>query len=130
MIQGNYLKIPEVGDRGAGASGFCNALSENMTRLDTHSHNGTNSPKIATSDLVKPVINLLASNWVLHESGDYAQSITLPVGYDADTTFAKFIISSGAYINNEIHPTVVKVSTSLLSVRVMDNSFDIKVALV
>ena len=125
MIQGNFLKIPQTGDRG---NSFCPALSTNMEVLDTHSHNGVNSEKIASSSITKPEIILASNAWVL-DGADYKQTVTLPNGYDFDKTHIKFVISSGDDQGSVIHPTVVKISSSTFSVYVM-KAIELKVLVI
>lgn len=126
MIQGNFLKIPETNDRG---SIFCPAISESLTILDTHSHDGLNSPKISTKELTKPEIILQSANWTM-DGGDYKQMVTLPAGYLYDNSHLKFIINSGADIGSEINPTVKKVGINTFEVFIMSNTVDLKVVVV
>ncbi len=109
MLQGNFLKIPQPGDRG---SLFCPALSENMDSLDSHVHDGISSEKITSSSIVRAAIDLLVENWQMDASGDVKQLVTLPLGYKFNECSLRFVTNSG----EEIHPTIIKVS---------DNSFDV-----
>jgi hypothetical protein len=122
MIQGTFLKIPTQGDKG---SSFCPAITEDLTILDSHNHNGTNSEKIAANSINKPELILASNGWVL-SGGDYKQTATLPNGYDFDKTNFKFVINSGSEAGSVIHPTVVKKTNSTFDVYIMQ-ALEIKV---
>lgn len=125
MIQGTHLKIPVAGDRG---SVFGPAISENFETLDTHNHDGNNSPLITSKSIVKSSVNLLSANWV--DTGtDYRQLVTLPGGYEFDTSNIKAIITSGTYIGNEFLPTITKVSSTTFYLHCMYGNVDVKVVI-
>ena len=126
MQQGTYLKIPDTGDRG---NSFCPAISEDLTILDTHNHDGVNSAPIASKSLQKGLINLEAANWIETDT-DFKQTINLPSGYNFDLTLLKFIITSGVYIGKEITPTINKVSPTSFDVHCLLGNIDVKVVLI
>ena len=127
MQQGEFLKIPETGDRG---SVFCPAISENFETLDEHNHDGVNSPLISSKTIEKSTTNLLIAGWTLNAQGEYEQEITLATGYAFDTVLIKCIIASGPYLGYEINPTIIKTGTNKFKVGVLDNTFDLKVVVV
>lgn len=71
------LQLPETGDKG---SIFFPALEDNITQLDGHSHNGTDSAFIPSSSLLLTTQSILAANWVAYGSGigTYRQLVTMP----------------------------------------------------
>ena len=123
MIQGSFLKWPSAGDRGAS---FCVDISNNFSILDTHSHNGTNSPKISMSSAEKGVVNLTLNNWVASGDG-YKQVVTLPSGYLFDTSMMKYIIASGVNVGEEVCLTAKKISTNTFEIYTSFPTFDLKV---
>lgn len=70
-------KLPATGDRGS--TWFAN-LEDNITRLNQHSHNGTDSPLLTSSAFTATSATALAVDWVLQSAGTYRQTITLPGG--------------------------------------------------
>ena len=125
MLQGEFLKIPQTGDRG---TVFCPAVSESLTTLDSHTHDGVNSKVISSKSVSKGEIDLSMANWVL-DSGDYKQSVTLPSGYEFNKSMFKFIINSGSSLGREINPTIIKTGLNTFNVFVMTNTFDLKVVI-
>lgn len=126
MQQGDYLKIPETGDRG---SVFCPALSENMETLDAHTHDGINSPHVKTSSLSKETVTIVAGDFASQTDGDYKYNLTLPIGMAFDTSMFKFIIASGADLGKEIFPTVNKTDDNKLDILIYTNTFNLKVVI-
>jgi hypothetical protein len=126
MQQGNFLKIPETGDRG---SIFCPAISENFAVLDGHTHDGLNSPLVKSSSLEKQSVVIPAVNLVEQSDGDYLYSLTLPTGYGFDNSLFKFIINSGDLVGQEINPTIVKTGDNSLDFKIYTNTFDVKVVI-
>lgn len=112
MLQGNFLKIPQPGDRG---SLFCPALSENMDSLDSHVHDGISSEKITSSSIVRAAIDLLSENWQVDASGDFKQLVTLPIGYKFNECSLRYVTNDGL----EISPTVLKISDNSFHVLIM-----------
>jgi hypothetical protein len=125
MIQGNFLKIPQVNDKG---SVFCPAISDNFVNLDNHSHDGLNSQKISSTALGKLEITLAPNDWAL-DGADFKQTVSLPNGYDFEKLQITFIIASGADQGSVIHPTVMKNSSSSFDVYVM-KAIELKVLVV
>jgi len=68
-------KLPQDGDWG---STFFPALAFDITRLNSHNHDGANSPAITTGSFAVSTANILAVNWVATSGGTYRQLITLP----------------------------------------------------
>lgn len=94
------MQIPANGDYG---SVFYPALAANFTQLDSHNHNGTNSPKITSLSLSPTTLAVLASAWVLVANGIYRQAVTVPAGLSFDTTIVSFRdTSSGNYYDLSI----------------------------
>jgi hypothetical protein len=123
MITGDYLQIPETGDRG---TTFCPAISQNFTILDGHTHDGSNSEQIAAKSVTKGSVTLLAAAWA-SDSGEYKQTLTLPSGYLADTTVLRFTVNNGSLSGNICYPTVKKASANTFDVWIWDNTVELKV---
>jgi hypothetical protein len=126
MIQLTYLKVPEAGDRG---SVFCPAVSGNFETLNDHTHDGLTSRKIESHSLAKGLVAISADSWIIDEGGDYMHEVTLPTGYEYDKCVKKFVISSGAHLGREIHPTVIKTAINKFIVYVMTNTFAVNVVI-
>ena len=111
-------KLPETGD--SGATLFAD-LESNITRVDSHNHDGTNSPAL-TAQAIEAVEQTISSgSWVASgATGHYRQLVTVPSGFDYDAVQIGFRTSAGA----QIHPTVEKVSATTYYVYTTDNTID------
>lgn len=113
-------KNPDTGDRG---SSWFPDLNFNISRINAHSHDGSDSEQIAASNLTKSSATILAASWGSDLGGStYQQTITLPAGYDMDDVQMKFIISGGTYDGTEVFPEVVKQSSTTYTVEINDNT--------
>ena len=69
-------KLPADGDLG---STFWNDLEDDISRLDAHTHNGTNSPKI-TAASVNSTRDAAAITWAVLGGAEFRATITVPAG--------------------------------------------------
>lgn len=100
------FKRPDTGDKG---SALFTALEDNITRLDAHDHDGTDSDRIDGFDLRRGSISVTNSGWSA-SGAYYKKTITLPAGYSSangsDYTKAqiRFFFSGGTYDKQELFP--------------------------
>jgi hypothetical protein len=110
MITSTYgVKIPQDGDKG---STVFKSLETNIELFRDHTHNGTNTAKIASTDLTKGEFTV--STWTALANGTGFQSgvITCPGSYTLLNCKMVFIITSGTMANQVVHPTIVPESTA------------------
>lgn len=112
-------KIPESGDRGVP---LFQALEDNFTRLDGHSHDGVDSPLLTAQSFVGVSETILAAGWASYGGpiGHYRQVVTMSPGFLFDTTKIAFRTSGGAYI----YPTVERITSTTYYVYSTDNTID------
>lgn len=119
MITLTYgLSKPETGD--AGATLFT-ALEDNITQLDGHTHDGSDSALLPAQSIQGVPTTILSAAWVASgATGHYRQAVTLPAGFDYDEVQLSFRTTAGAVI----HPTVEKISDTQLYVYTSDNTIN------
>lgn len=114
------LQLPETGDKG---SVFFPALKDNITQLDAHDHDGTDSPLLPSSSLALTTQSILAVDWVaLGEPGNYRQVITMsaPLTYDNKGIFFK-----NSSNGDLLYLSVEKVSANSYYVYINDNTISL-----
>jgi hypothetical protein len=111
------FKLPEAGDRG---NTLFQALEDNITRVDGHTHDGVDSPLLTATAFVGIPQTILAANWVTYggPAGHYRQLVTMSPGFFFDTCQISFRTTAGAYI----YPTVERVSSTTYYVYSTDNT--------
>ena len=111
-------KIPETGDRG---DTLYQAIEDNFTRTDAHTHNGVDSPLLTGTAFVGEPLTILAAAWVASgATGHYRQAVTIPTGFSFDTCQISFRTSAGAFI----YPTVERISATQYYVYTTDNTIN------
>lgn len=118
------FKLPDTGDKG---TVFFPALEDNITRLDAHTHNGANSPKLSSENVDAYSQTMGAGSWALVVDNTYRMLITMPATLEFDKCTMMFLINSGTAVGQVFFPTVTKVSANTYYVYSNDNSIDIKV---
>jgi hypothetical protein len=113
-------KIPEAGDRGVP---LFQDLEDNFTRLDSHNHDGVNSPLLTAQSFVGIAQTILAANWVTYGGpiGHYRQLVTMAPGFLFNTSKIGFRTTAGQYI----YPTVERVSNTTYYLYTIDNTSDV-----
>lgn len=113
-------KIPEPNDRGAP---LFQDLEDNFTRLDSHSHDGVDSPLLTAQAFVGVSETILAAGWATYggPTGHYRQLVTMASGFLFNTTKIGFRTTSGQYI----YPTVERVSNTTYYIYTIDNTQDV-----
>lgn len=106
-----------------GVRGFWNDLNSNFTQLNNHSHNGTNSSKLAPTAINKATQQILAAAWSATSGGLYTQTVTLPTNYLFSTGLSiKFYVYTGGNITDEITMSAVRLSDSTYQLETNDNT--------
>lgn len=112
---------PQTGDKG---TPLFTALEQNIQRVNDHNHDGVNSPPLTAQSIQGIQDTILAANWVAFgPTGHYRQLVTMIAGFNYDTCFMSFRLSSGDYVT----PTVEKFSGTQYYVYTTDNTLDFKV---
>jgi len=104
-------KLPEQDDEG---DEVFSALEDNITRLNGHSHNGTDSARLTTTRQT-----ISSANWAPSGTG-YRQLVTVPNSANFDDVGIEFRFSDGSVV----YPTVEKVSATTYYVYTNDNTSD------
>lgn len=71
------FKLPETGDFG---DVWFPALEDNINQLNSHTHNGINSEKIASSSLSASIVTTLVGAFVDQGNGYWRASVSTPGG--------------------------------------------------
>lgn len=118
------FKKPETGDKG---TVFFPALEDNVDRLDSHSHNGTNSPKLSSENVDAYAQTIGAGSWASIGTDSYRMLVTMPVTLEFDKCTMLFLINSGAASGQVFYPTVSRQSANTYYIYSCDGSIDVKV---
>jgi hypothetical protein len=112
-------KIPDAKERGVPVFQI---LEDNITRDDSHNHDGVNSPLLTSQAFTGIVDTILAANWASYGGpvGHYRQLVTMHAGFSFNTTKIGFRTTSGSYI----YPTVERVSNTQYYLYTIDNTQD------
>lgn len=111
-------KIPDAGDRGVP---LFQDLEDNFTRLDSHNHDGVNSP-LLTQIFVGIADTIAAASWVTYGGpiGHYRQLVTMHLGFLFDSSKMSFRTTGGKYI----YPSVERVTNLTYYIYTTDNTQD------
>ncbi len=112
------LKLPESGDEG---TTLFDALEDNITQLDGHTHNGVNSPSLTAASIVGVTASISSGSWAAYggPTGFYRQTVTLPAGFSFDTVS---ITIRESVTGSPIFPTIEKVSATQYRVYTTNNT--------
>lgn len=82
-------QLPDAGDKG---DTLWTALELNITRLNTHNHDGTNSQKLSVSNFTTVKQSLVSSDWATYggPTGFYRQTVSIPAGFTWDDFIIEF----------------------------------------
>lgn len=116
-------KQPEDGDKG---DIFFPALSDNITRLNGHTHDGSDSAFITIASLTATVASLSNTAWDVvntSEDGTFYQTVSMPTGISFSACDLSFQSSAG----DPLLLSVDRVSASSYTVYINDSSADLTV---
>lgn len=103
-------KVPEDSD-----TNFWDYVEYNWNRLNSHSHDGVDSPHIPAKSVTRASATISGS-W--SASGSFYRTlVTMPTDYEFDNTNLTFLIGSEV-----IYPKVEKVSSNTFYVYTFDNT--------
>ena len=117
----NGLKKPEDGDKG---SSFFDALEDNITQLDAHTHDGTTSSLLPTSSFNNTTQSIASGSWaaVPGKTGLYSQVVTMPTGLTLGNRGILFIDAS----NGDFYTlTAEQESSTTYTVYINDNTINL-----
>lgn len=122
------FKLPQDGD--TGGNDFWDDLEFDITQLNSHSHNGTDSARLTATSVtaVQHAINNtvtanLTTGWVLQADGGYKRTIAI-ASFFSTLKFDEVSISwrvftgtsAGENLYDIIHPTIEKIGISTYNV--------------
>lgn len=115
-------KLPETGDKAKGASGWYEALEYNVTRLNSHNHDGSNSPAIDVSSFVPFSQAIAAVGWTAATPG-YKQTVTVPSGVlEVNDYHIHFIFTAGGTVGERAYLGIKRLSATTYEVYCNDNT--------
>lgn len=112
--------LPQSGDKG---SSLWSALESNISRVNDHDHDGTNSAHLSASTIQSTQQAISAANWAAYggPTGHYRQLVTMAAGYEFDLKNVQFRTTAGEYV----YPTVAKVSPTTYYIYSIDPNLDL-----
>lgn len=115
-------KLPANGD-----STWWDDLASNITKDDTHNHDGANSIKLTPANFNKSTGAISSASWVsvAGQAGTYKQTVTVPANYAVDSMQVKFYITGGGEDGHEVALTVRKVTSLTFDVFINDNTINL-----
>jgi hypothetical protein len=120
-------KLPVSGERGAT---FFPALEDNITRTNTHNHDGSNSAPLAPSSYSTTAVLALytstinSASWaaVSGKSGLYSQVVTVPAAVTEINNYTVYFYNSSG---QRLLLALERVSATTYTVYINDNSLTI-----
>jgi len=104
-------KKPENGDTG---DSFFQDVVDNATRLNDHSHDGTDSAR-----LVAGTGTISSGSWSADAGNNtFSQNVTLPTGFAYDTTTIDIRLANG----EKVYAKIEKVSSTVYTVYTNDDT--------
>lgn len=118
------IKKPQTGDKGGGANGFWAALEFDLTQLNNHNHDGSDSALLDATSFVALTQNIVAAGWTASGS-NYRQLVTMP----GVTTFDNFgqINFRDTATKAPLLLGIEKVSSNTFYVYINDPSLDVTI---
>lgn len=113
---------PTTGDRG---SVFFPALEDNITQLNSHTHNGTDSANILPSAIVTTGFTsaISAASWGAATNGIYTQTITVPAGVTEINNYNVYFYNSSTY--ERLLLSMTRASATTYTVSINDNTVNL-----
>jgi len=108
------------------------AIEDNITRLNGHSHNGSDSVALSSLAFTKFSSTIASGDWVDGGNGNYSYQVTVPAGIQGasapfnDINYYQlqfYITSTGV----RIYPGVTRNSSTTFTVSINDNSVGVTV---
>ena len=116
----NGYKKPTAGD-----TDFWTQLEDNITRVNDHTHDGTDGEKLLAKDITKSTTTILAASWSADAGGStFTNSVTMPTGHLFDNAVIMVVDTDNGDV---IHPGIDKTGASAFTITVNDNTLNLKV---
>ena len=125
IVLSKGYKLPQTGDKG---SVWFPALEDDITQLNAHNHDGTNSEPIPGGSIIPSITNIAASDWVAFGSG-YRVLVTLPTGYLFEGTHKEFRLVGSPQDGAIVNPTIEKIDNTSFYVYSNLNTIDLLVSI-
>jgi len=106
-LSNGYI-LPESGD-----PNYHFDLADNITRLNSHNHDGVNSELLAVTTQ-----SIASGSWGATSNGLFSQVVTLPGALQYDSISIEIRISTGEVI----HPRIERASATTYTIFTNDNS--------
>lgn len=113
-------RLPQAGDRGVNP--LFNGLEFNITRLNGHNHDGSNSTLLTAQSITAVSASIVSGSWVLFGDGLYRQLVTVVAGFDFDKVQIGFRLST---TNEFVYPKIERVSATQYYIYVNDNTINL-----
>ena len=113
------FKLPVNGDRGGT---FFPDLAADITQLNDHNHNGTNSAQLSIQGIAVTTQAIASGSWVATSGGTYRQLVTLPGTLTYDAVSMEFRLTTAKHI---IFPTIEYVSSTTFYIYTNDNTLGV-----
>jgi hypothetical protein len=113
-------KLPEDGDKG---SVFWDALEDDITQLNDHTHNGSNSALLTSTSVTATTQSISSASWAHQGGGTYRQTVTMPANIGYETHAIQFRNNADGRI---LYLSTEKVSGTSYYVYINDNTITVK----
>jgi hypothetical protein len=115
-------KLPDTGDRG---SSWFKDLEDNITRINSHDHDGTDAEKVLSKNITSTTSSIVSTDWGADSGGStFSATVTFPTGITFENHTMTFIDDA---TGDHFFPTVTKASPTTMTVTVNDNTLDVTV---
>lgn len=109
-------KRPQDNDKG---SQFWDALRDNITRDDAHTHDDVDSPAFPRSNLTIGTTAVTGTGWTLNADGTYKKTVSCPGGFTYANSAIRVFASGGAEDGQEIFAKTVFLTASTFEVHLL-----------
>lgn len=83
IVLSNGYKLPETGDFG---DVWFPALEDNITRVNSHNHDGSNSEKLTSANIAAVRQTVLSADFIDQGNGEFRATVAMPAGVLFDDT--------------------------------------------
>lgn len=116
---------PATGDKG---STFWGQLENDITQLNDHTHNGSDSALLTATSFLAVSQTISAASWAHQGAGTYRQTVTMPASITTNGgVFDDYLIQFRDNTSGQvITPTVERVTPTTFYVYINDNTITLK----
>lgn len=123
-VSKNGYLIPETGDESSTV--WQPAISDNWEKVDAHDHDGTNSSKIASVDILKKTTVIHQADWV-PDGDQFSTAVALPSGYNFNNANVIFTLATSGHPDEGARLGLSVVKIDNLNCMVYSNTDEIDV---